>query len=257
MKNKKNKSNAGAIWSIVIFSFVIICSIFITEIMAAKDKEIENISFDRYKNELSGENEKLVLLTKNDCEKCDDMSIVLKDIKAEGATDVYSINVDDLSSKNLNALLESSDLIEEGVFPTVLHISAGGLIGSYKEDADYNDIIDFMYVLKPITVSQYIELAKEDVEHFVYIGRPTCSYCVQSLPWSKRISRDLDKDMYYIDIDEETEASLELLAETTEQIYKGSTPLFLITKNNKIVKYKEGAGSYSALSAFFNGTSAE
>lgn len=254
MFNKKNNNSSNSKWIIIIFSVVLICSIFVTEIMASKEKQIEEIGVNRFINELSGDNEKLVYIKENDCDKCEDMTKVLERVKSIGLFEVFTINIDKLSNNDYEKLLSSTDLIDESKIPSVLHISAGGIIGNYTGEASYNKLMAFTDIFEEITVKQYIELAKEDIEHFIYIGRPTCSYCVQSEPWSKRIIKEMEKTLYYVNIDEETETDLKLLEETTNGIYKGSTPLFLITKNNKIVKYKEGAGTYTALKEFFNGT---
>lgn len=257
MFNKKNNNNSSSKWIIAIFVAVLICSIFITEIMASKEKQVEEIGVNRFINELSGDNEKLVFIKGNDCNKCEDMTKVLERVKAIGLLDVFTINIDKLSNSDYKKLLSSTDLIDESKLPSVLHISAGTIIGNYTGEASYNKLMTFTDVYKAITVKQYIDLVKEDAEHFIYIGRPTCSYCVQSEPWSKRIIKEMKKDLYYINIDEETETDLKLLEETTGGIYKGSTPLFLITKNNKIEKYKEGAGTYDALKEFFTGADSE
>ena len=61
----------------------------------------------------------------------------------------------------------------------------------------------------------------------------------------------MEKEVYYINIDEETSEDLEILADLTDDIYRGATPLFLVTKNGEIVDYKEGAGNYESLREFF------
>ena len=249
MNDKKDSNNAGAKWVVIIFVLVLVCSIFITEIMASKGEKMANI--------LGGEDEKLVLLTDNECTTCGAMEKALKEVKTKTSIINYTVNIDKLSDSDLSTLLASSDLIDEKDLPAVLHVSAGAVIGNYKGAAKAEDIIAFTNVFKQITVDQYIELVKEDVEHFVYIGRPTCGYCVQSIPWTKRISSALKKDIYYINIDAETASDLQLLAENTKNVYKGSTPLFLITKSNEILRYKEGASSYIALTSFFEGTDGE
>ena len=137
--------------------------------------------------------------------------------------------------------------------PTILHVSAGAIIGSYTKEADYDSVVSFTNVYKNIHVSDYIEMSKDDNTHFVYIGRPTCDYCLLSQPLTKRISYEMNKDIYYINIDNETSTDLKLLAEVTDGIYKGATPLFIIVKAGKIIDSQEGAGSYDMLSSFFKG----
>ncbi len=102
-----------------------------------------------------------------------------------------------------------------------------------------------------ITVEEFKEVFNEEEEKFIYIGRPTCPYCVESEPWSKRISKDMDKEIYYINTDEQTNNALVELAEITDGVYSGATPLFLIVENGEIIDYLEGAGSYENLKSFF------
>ena len=99
-----------------------------------------------------------------------------------------------------------------------------------------------------IKVSEFADIIKEEEVHFIYIGRPTCGYCVQSEPWTA-FSSEMEKEVYYINIDEETSEDLEIYR-SYDDIYRGATPLFLVTKM-VIVDYKEGAGNYESLREFF------
>lgn len=108
-------------------------------------------------------------------------------------------------------------------------------------------------VIKSITVSQFIEMKKQATKNYIYVGRPTCGYCVQSEPWTKKIAANAKITVYYVNIDNETTSSLSTLATATDGLYDGSTPLFLVMENNKILGSKIGAGSYEDLNAFFQG----
>lgn len=254
--SKKN-NNTGAKWVVAIFVSVFICSILITELMASSDNGIDEINITKYKNELSLENEKLILLTEDNCTECDEMSLVLEQLEIAEDLTVLSMNVDKLSDADKQELLNSSDLISLDTLPAVLHVSTGKVIGIYTEAANADAVMSFMEVFKKITVEDYVDMMKDDKEYIIYIGRPTCGYCVQSQPWLKRIAFDLDKDVYYINIDEESSTDLQLLSEKTDGIYSGATPLFLIVKGGKVLDYQEGAGSYTSLKAFFDGDDEE
>ncbi|MDD2203694.1 MAG: hypothetical protein PHT75_03870 [Bacilli bacterium] len=248
---KNNKENKGStIWIVMFFVIVLILSIVITEILATESGKIK---MTEYVNELSTENESLILLSIDECTECNQINRTLQEIETKNGINTYELNVDDLSDSDLNVLFSSSDLIDIDTLPTVLHMSAGAVIGSYTDDLEYNDLLEYISVYKKITVKEYLELVKEDEEKFIYIGRPTCGYCIKSEPLTKRISYELDKNIYYINIDEESDSDLELLETETDGIYRGSTPLFLITKAGAIVDYKEGAGTYDNLNSFFKG----
>lgn len=253
MENEKKK-NKNIKWAVLVAAFVIICNIAITELTTEKPKELENITYTRYKEELAEEGTKLILLNSNNCSECDSMNEVLKQIINEQDLEAYSIDIDELSDTELSDLTSSITMNDASRFPLLLHINDGAVIDSYEGDAIYDDILTFASRIKPITVNQYIELMKEDVEIFVYIGRPTCSYCVKSEPWLKSISYEMGKDIFYINIDEISESDHGLLADITKGIYRQATPLFIISKGNEIIDYLEGAGSFADLNNFFRQT---
>jgi predicted bacteriocin transport accessory protein len=252
MKIKEKNSNTGTKWIILVFVLVLISSIVITEIINNYNKRVQEISVSQLTSEVATQNEKLVLLTKNDCPKCDEMKKVIEQFKAEGMT-AYTINVDKLSNSDQDKLIAKSSLIKTNELPSVLHISGGEIIGNYTGNANYDDISDFMAVFKKITVAQYLDLAKENVDHYIYIGRPTCPHCVNIMPVLKRIAYDTGKDIYYINTDAETSNGLQTLASAT-QVYDGSTPLFMVVKNNTVLRNQAGEDTYDNLKAFFEGS---
>lgn len=246
-----NKKNNTSKWVILIIALVIGGNILITHLTTEKIPEIETISFKRYKEELENKDQKLILISENDCIECDSLNDVLKQVANEHKIKAYSINIDDLSETDLVDLKQSGPIGDTSTFPIILRINNGDLIDSHVGEAAYDDILDFVSDIEKITINRYIEMMKEDVEHFVYIGRPTCHYCTLSEPWLKIVSYEMNRRIYYINIDEISESDHTLLANITDDIYRGATPLFIISKGNEIIDYTEGVGSYIDLSNFF------
>ncbi len=245
---KKKKSNTK--WIIGVIAIVFISSIIINELIASSLRGVSYIDVDDYLTKLTTGEEALVLLVEDECSKCDDMIDVLTKVK-KGNVSTYIIDMDKLSTDEIKKLDESSSLIDKDVIPSILHLSAGEVIGNYTKEANYNDIMSFWEVFDTINVEKFENIYAKDEENYVYIGRPTCPHCVTSAPWTKRRSFETGKIVYYINTDEEKPSDLQKLTTITEGIYRGATPLFMKVKNGKVVDYKEGAGSYSDLAEFF------
>ena len=246
MKKKKNTK-----WIVIgAIAIVFICSIVINELVMASLWKVTSIDVDDYLARLTTGEEMLVLLTEDKCSKCDDMMDVLTKVKKDNIP-AYMINIDELSTEEMEKLTESSSLINEDVMPSILHLSAGNVIGNYTGKANYNDIVSFWEVFDKINITEFESIYAKDEESYIYIGRPTCSACVASAPWAKRIASEMEKTIYYINTDEVMTSDLQKIATLTEGAFKGSTPTYIKVKNGKVIKSKEGAGSYTDLSEFF------
>ncbi len=119
------------------------------------------------------------------------------------------------------------------------------------------DVTDF----KEITYKDIKEFKKKET-YVIYIGRESCSWCLEMLPNLKQASKEYNFTTYYIDIakiiDFSTNAILDNDAyetlvnlETTDEQKGvmdefGSTPMILIMKNNKIIGSQIGYAEYDA-----------
>ena len=255
MAKKKNNKISGTTWAIIVCAAILICSITINEIIAGNSNKLTDISVATYQSLVASDTEKLVLLYKNDSSKSEKMKTSIEKIKSDTipAVEVYAINVDNLSTTELATITKSVTGLGK-TFPTVIHIGGGAVIGSYNEKTDVTSISNWMERFTKISVNEYVTLAAKDEESYIYVGRPTCSHCVASMPLLKRIIATLGKPIYYINIDNETSTDLSTLATVTNNIYDGSTPLFMVVKNGTILRHQAGSDTYANLTAFFNGT---
>ena len=117
-------------------------------------------------------------------------------------------------------------------------------LNTKKEEitSDYNNI----------KVSDYVSLLDQNGTHFIYIGRPTCSYCISSQPKTSKVAQELGITINYINTDAESDTTLSLLNEKTEGIYDGSTPIFIVIKDGKILDNHVGDATYEDFYEFFN-----
>lgn len=255
MTKKKQNKMSGSTWAIIICAVILICSITITEIMASNNNKLTDISIATYQSLVLSDTEKLVLLYKNDSTESDKMRDSLEEIKEKTipAVEAYAINLDNLSTDDLAVIAKSATGIDKN-HPAIIHMGGGAVIGSYSEKTDVTSISNWMERFTKISVKEYLTIAAKDEESYIYIGRPTCSHCVASMPLLKRIIATLGKPIYYINIDNETSTDLSTLATATNNIYNGSTPLFMVVKNGTILRNQAGSDTYANLTAFFTGT---
>lgn len=94
-----------------------------------------------------------------------------------------------------------------------------------------------------ITIDEYLEKMKSEEKQIIYIARPDCSFCVKQTPILKKIGREHDLEVFYLDtsdfIDYEkkdyTEDGYKFL--TSAEVYNEGygTPNTIIVQNGEIV----------------------
>lgn len=92
-----------------------------------------------------------------------------------------------------------------------------------------------------IDVDQYIEFYNGSENKVVFIGRPTCSYCQIADPIVRKINKDYDLNIYYLNTDEfsgDDEATFVKSDEFLEEGY--GTPMLFIVSNGEIVDKVDG-----------------
>lgn len=122
-----------------------------------------------------------------------------------------------------------------------------------EETADY-DISSF----KQVTATELYEEVKSSNYTVVYIGRPTCSYCVKFLPIMKQAQEEFNFTTLYLDIREVIDFTNNKIADQTAydtiSAYDsyvsenfGATPMVLVFKDGK---YVNGTVGYQELSTY-------
>ncbi len=134
-----------------------------------------------------------------------------------------------------------------------------------EETSDY-DVSSF----KAIDETEFLATVKDTDLQVIYLGRSTCGYCVQFLPTMKQAQEEYGYTTNYVDITAVDTSSSDYTKMTTminnmtatfnkehnltgEDAYEylyGYTPMFLITKNNKIVDVWVGYSDYATFAAW-------
>lgn len=112
-----------------------------------------------------------------------------------------------------------------------------------------------------INADQVVELFNGEEKSFIYIGRPTCGYCVKFLPAINQAIDELGFKAYYYntnDLDEETYYKLAGLNDWMGENF-GSTPMVIVVQGGKIVSAQDngegwvGYSDYDSFKAYLQG----
>lgn len=100
-------------------------------------------------------------------------------------------------------------------------------------------------------LNDILEEINSDETHLFFLGRPTCSYCVEFTPVIEQLSEDYDFDYEYINIDELSSSGLsELLQALNIDESNFGTPYLSITNNGDVTAEQSGALDREALFNF-------
>lgn len=100
-----------------------------------------------------------------------------------------------------------------------------------------------------------ILLDESDTGYFVYIGRPTCPFCVQFEPLLLETLTNLDLGLRYFEIDEsfatDTDLTNEVLIEIRNRGWAGGVPVIKFFVEGQIVDSISGVQSVEEVTYFF------
>ena len=107
-------------------------------------------------------------------------------------------------------------------------------------------------IFKSITSSEFVDAFNGDEKQIIYMGRPTCGYCVKFLPNLQKAQEELKYETLYLDVSAVDESGVEEirgLDQFFEENY-GSTPIVVIVEKGKVVDYLVGYTDYDTLKEF-------
>lgn len=104
-------------------------------------------------------------------------------------------------------------------------------------------------VLIEIKYDDYMKIANSDKESYVFVGSPTCPYCIASKPIIEQVFSEANIKIYYLNTANTSQESLANLVEKTEGVFKGSVPHLLVFKNGKLQRELLGKRSYEEYKA--------
>lgn len=116
---------------------------------------------------------------------------------------------------------------------------------SQVEDEDEKDF-------ENIDIDKYLEYYNGNEEKIIFIGRPTCSYCQIAEPIVKKINKDYDLTIYYLNTDDFVDDDEATFVTSDEFLNDGyGTPMLFIVSNGKIVDKVDGLSDTAHYLDFF------
>lgn len=96
--------------------------------------------------------------------------------------------------------------------------------------------------LDEIDVDEYLDMYSDSDElELVYVARPTCSYCQIAEPIVRKIVKDYDIDINYLNTDEFKEDDQNKFVKSDDLFAEGfGTPMLLLVGKDSIVDYVDG-----------------
>ena len=124
------------------------------------------------------------------------------------------------------------------------------LTNAQKESSQINDEDEKDF--ESIDIDKYLEYYNGSEEKIIFIGRPTCSYCQVAEPIVKKINKDYDLTIYYLNTDDfvgDDEATFVTSDEFLKDGY--GTPMLFIVSNGSIVDKVDGLSDTAHYLDFF------
>jgi predicted bacteriocin transport accessory protein len=124
------------------------------------------------------------------------------------------------------------------------------------EDAEYD-----VSMFTEITAEQLINLYNGEEKSLIYIGRPTCGYCVAFLPTLQQAQTAFGYQTYYYDISNVTDADYDAITGLNEFMAEnfGYTPMVIVVQGGQILSASgDGQGwvgysDYDTFAAYLQG----
>ncbi len=106
--------------------------------------------------------------------------------------------------------------------------------------------------LSEINVDTYLEYYNGEENKLVLLARPTCGYCQIAEPLIKKIAKDYDLEIVYLNTDNFQGEDQQKLMNSDEFFKEGfGTPLLLCVGQNKIIDKVDGLTDTNHYIAFF------
>ncbi len=135
----------------------------------------------------------------------------------------------------------------------MLIVSLGDPSDSKTATASNSEDESYSYdtsMFKEISADEYFEELKKDELQVVYMGRPTCGYCIRFLPNLQQAQKEYGYTTLYIDTDEITSDDLtKVLSTMGLEISTFGTPTTVLIKNGEVIDKQIGYSEYSTFAS--------
>lgn len=263
MGNFKNKKIYLALAVVVIF---LVAVFFLTR--DTSDSNLIVIDSQRLTQLLENEENAFVYIGTPGCPVCVEFEPILEATLESLEQEIYYFNIDEARAADEDqtfALLES--LAIESV-PTIIYLEAGQvrdkivgilptlqltnfLSGIFAERVPDNEDELAESRLVVIGNQRLAEILEEEGRTFVYVGRPTCRFCLQLEPILEEVLTTLDQELYYFNIDEAQLEGGQKTTELLELLEIATVPTLLLLESGNIEEVLLGVQTAEQLKDFF------
>lgn len=151
-----------------------------------------------------------------------------------------------------------------GLLVATMFIDGGEETSQTQGQSDVNQIIanaereskaiteSQMKDLANINMTTYLDYYNGTESQIIFVGRPTCPYCEITQPLVRKIAKDYDLNISYLNTDEFTDEDKANFVRHNEQFSEGyGTPMILVVSNGEIKAMSEGLTDSEHLIEFF------
>ncbi len=266
MENNIGKEKKKAILLLGIMGCLILLTIgfFLLDALESK-KEYEK--FNKY---LQNPETTVFYIGKENCSYCKMYELVLDSIHNEYGVDFGYIDMEKLSSSELNSVLDTIGVEKEKFgTPTTVITKNGEVLKSHVGYLLREDLFEMLKEVGLIPASaelteEFPEITKTSYEEyeslihgkervFLAIGQTYCMHCIEAKPSLNEIAKEYGIKVYYLnytDISEEERAAFNRSLPYFIENEKWGTPLFLIVEDGELVDVTSGFSTKEKLVEF-------
>lgn len=273
MKKRMNEKKKAIILAVIgtVFAVVLATLALYKEVIPTIENSKEsNKIVKNFYEKFESEERQLIYYAKEECDYCKLQTPILEEIAKEYDLKYYYIDSDKLTKSDVKRITEELDI--ENKTPTTIVVEDGEVVDTlvgYVEGSKYTEFLKETEILDEdaaypgekaisfIDYSMYEQLIASEETHVITIGQTGCSHCTAIKPVLNQVALDYDITINYLNLSEMTEEENNLLIESLEKINyddedfvnRGSfgTPLTLVVKNGKVIRYASGERTPSSL----------
>lgn len=235
-----------------------------------KESKESNEIVEKFNKTYNSKERSIIYYAKDNCAYCKKQTPILEELADEYDFDYLYINTNLLTSKDISKITNKLDIKNET--PITIIVENGKVIDkqigyvdgpTYTEFLKNNDILDDdaeypgEKEINFVDFDEYQEIIKSAGTNVVVIGQTGCSHCTAIKPALNEVAKKYDLVINYLNITEFKSGEEEKFYQTLTDINyddedylaDGSfgTPLTLIIKDGKVIKYISGERTPSGL----------
>ena len=246
----RKEINLKLVFSVMLVIFILAVVFLLLNHKEDSDITFSKININEYKEIYKKEELQYIYITKNNCTYCELINPYVIDLEKDYNIEFKTLNISELSSKELSDLKKSNSAFEDDwEAPMLITVKNGKEVSNVKGYKEYQVLKKFVeYSINPtdnnpfikIDVNRFVGILNSSELSLVYIGRPNSKSCKMYLPILEDVTTEANIDVYYLNTDTiDTEKEWNVLSNSND-IFKKNwfVPATLIVKDNKVIAYK-------------------